>query len=209
MNPRIQRDVSAYYSASLLKHGTSAKGVDWNTEASQILRFKQLIRVIEAGTRFSITDVGCGYGAFYPFLKTAFNDFHYAGYDISDSMIEAAQKLHPRDENCEWTQDPSALRKSDYAVASGIFNVRLHYPDDVWQDYVLDSLSFLDRMSTKGFSFNMLTSFSDPAYRRADLYYADPIYYFRFCKEHFSRFVTLYHDYPLYEFTISVKKDAP
>jgi hypothetical protein len=41
---------------------------------------------------------------------------------------------------------------------------------------------------------------------RDDLYYADPLFFFDYCKTRFSRFVTLIHDYPLYEFTILVRK---
>jgi len=39
------------------------------------------------------------------------------------------------------------------------------------------------------------------------LYYADPIFLFEHCRRTFSRFVSLIHDYPLYEFTILVRKE--
>ena len=104
--------------------------------------------------------------------------------------------------------DADALPKSDYAIASGIFNVRLDYPEDAWQDHVQDTLTVMDNLSLKGFSFNLLSIFSDPERRRQDLFYADPTFYFRFCMSRFSRFVTVYHDYPLYEFTIAVNKEG-
>lgn len=207
MKQQILQDISDYYTSSLLKYGTTPRGVDWNGEASQVLRFKQLIRMIEANRPFSIIDFGCGYGATYPFLKEVFTDFRYCGFDISLKMIEAARKLHQENVSCEWTHRGDALSKCDYVIASGIFNVRLDYADDVWHGHVVNALSSLNELSIKGFSFNMLTTFSDPEYRRPDLYYADPAFYFRYCKDHFSRFVTLYHDYPLYEFTLSVKKE--
>jgi hypothetical protein len=40
---------------------------------------------------------------------------------------------------------------------------------------------------------------------RADLYYADPLFFFEHCRQRFSRRVALLHDYPLYEFTILVR----
>jgi hypothetical protein len=61
-------------------------------------------------------------------------------------------------------------------------------------------------LSRKGFAFNALSLYSDPEKRRPDLYYADPLALFDHCQRHFSRYVSLLHDYPLYEFTILVRK---
>jgi len=42
---------------------------------------------------------------------------------------------------------------------------------------------------------------------RPDLYYADPLFLFDFCKQNFSKNVALLHDYRLYDFTLIVRKD--
>jgi hypothetical protein len=60
-------------------------------------------------------------------------------------------------------------------------------------------------LARRGFAFNALTSYADSEKKRADLYYADPGYWFDFCKRGHSRRVTLLHDYPLYEFTLLVR----
>jgi hypothetical protein len=91
-------------------------------------------------------------------------------------------------------------------LASGIFNVKLQSDDEAWKAYMLATVDQLDGLSTRGFSFNVLTQYSDPERRRQDLYYADPLFWFDHCKRKYSRFVSLLHDYPLYEFTILVKK---
>ena len=41
----LLRSVEAYYTAKVLAHGPTAHGADWNSEASQHLRFQQLLRV--------------------------------------------------------------------------------------------------------------------------------------------------------------------
>ena len=64
----------------------------------------------------------------------------------------------------------------------------------------------MNDISRRGFSFNMLTKYSDPEYMRQHLYYADPCYLFDYCKMHFSRNVALLHDYEVYDFTILVRK---
>ena len=56
-----------------------------------------------------------------------------------------------------------------------------------------------------GFSFNLLTSYVD--WEEDHLYYGDPGVFFEYCKRKHSRFVTLLHDYPLYEWTIAVRKE--
>ena len=91
-------------------------------------------------------------------------------------------------------------------MESGIFNIRLEYSYDEWTGYVIKTLQKMNSLSSKGFAFNMLTSYSDAPYMKPHLYYADPCYYFDYCKRHFSRNVALLHDYNLYDFTILVRK---
>ena len=68
-------------------------------------------------------------------------------------------------------------------------------------------LDGLDRSGRRGFAFNCLTAYADPALMRDDLFYADPAAYFDLCKRRYSREVALLHDYGLYEFTIIVRKN--
>jgi hypothetical protein len=95
---------------------------------------------------------------------------------------------------------------ADFALASGVFNVKLDTPADEWTDYVTQTLAVLDRLGRRGFAFNMLTSYSDADRMRADLYYGDPLRFFDLCKRSFSKQVALLHDYGLYEFTMLVRK---
>jgi hypothetical protein len=98
------------------------------------------------------------------------------------------------------------LVAADFAVASGLFNVKQQARDDEWLAYIWDTVADLARLGTRGFAFNALTLYSDPDKRRPDLYYADPLAMFDRCKRTYSRFVTLLHDYPLYEFTVIVRR---
>jgi len=73
---------------------------------------------------------------------------------------------------------------------------------------MLATIADLVAVSRRAIAFNVLTSYSDPARRRADLFYADPVRLFEHCKT-LSPFVALLHDYPLYEFTIGVFLNGP
>jgi hypothetical protein len=99
-----------------------------------------------------------------------------------------------------------AIAPASFAVASGIFNVKLHHSVEQWRGYVLETIGWLDKLSTRGFAFNMLSTYSDPEKRRDDLFYADPCEMFDMCKRRFATRVALLHDYPLFEFTVIVRK---
>ena len=76
-----------------------------------------------------------------------------------------------------------------------------------WEKYMLGVLDKINLASRKGFSFNALTLYSDKEHMKENLYYSDPCFYFDYCKKNYSKHVALLHDYPLYEFSILVKKD--
>ena len=213
-NDELLSDVSSYYENKLAAHGETARGVDWNGEESQSLRFEQLCKVITQPRGFSINDLGCGYGALSEYLSLSFADFSYSGFDISEAMVAAAQRRYGSN-----VEGASAATKTarfvvadrpdaiaDYAVASGIFNVRLDWSETAWQSYVDATLDVLDQTSRLGFAFNCLTSYSDADKMRDHLHYADPCRIFDRCKRRYSRNVALLHDYGLYEFTILVRK---
>jgi SAM-dependent methyltransferase len=200
--------VERYYTAKVLEHGATAQGVDWNSQESQELRFAQLLKVVKPSQPFSIMDYGCGYGALVAYMSERDYPFTYRGFDISEGMIDRARQAYGHDPRCEFFNKKDDLKPGDYAVASGIFNVKLETSDAEWLDYILGTIQELGRLGTKGFAFNSLTRYSDADRMRANLYYADPLFLFDQCKVHHSKWVALLHDYGLYEFTIIVRKDA-
>lgn len=198
--------IRAFFDDKLREFGATPLGVSWNSPKAQILRFRQLLRICESETDFSILDYGCGYGAMLDFMYQAGYRCTYIGYDLLESMVEKARELHPDCEGCLFTSDVAALPIADYTVASGIFNVKFEAAYADWTNYVLKTLHELDRLSRKGFAFNMLTRYSDAGKMRDDLYYADPTFIFNYCKSMFARNVALLHDYEIYDFTILVRK---
>ena len=203
----IQENIENYYTKKIKEYGATPKGVDWNGEESQIIRFEQLSRII-ANDNFTISDVGCGYGKYSEFLKINCKKFQYRGYDLSKEMIYSARGMY-KDNHVEFVHihDLDEVVASDYTIASGLFSVKMEYTESQWLSYVLGVLEKINNKSKKGFAFNMLTKYSDKEHMRGDLYYADPLFFFDFCKRNFSKEISLNHDYNLYEFTILVRKD--
>ena len=203
---KILRSIDNYYSAKIREHGQCPRGVDWNGEESQLLRFQQLLKIIEGKSDFSIIDVGCGYGALVDYLRKIFKNYEYIGIDISEEMIIHAQARYGQDDSTKFHTLAMSPTGADYSVASGIFNVKLKHNEDEWWNYLTTTLDRLNETSDKGFSFNCLTIYSDADKMRDYLYYADPCILFDWCKKRYSKQVSLLHDYGLYEFTILVRK---
>jgi SAM-dependent methyltransferase len=198
--------VKGYFTDKLNEHGATHKGVDYNSTESQEARFLQLIKVIDTSQSYSLLDFGSGYGGMYDYLTRLGHDVQYVGYDIAKSMIIRGRELHANDPKCQFTDSLMEVPVLDYGVVSGTFNMKLDADFDSWTQIVLDALNKLHVHSVKGFSFNMLTKYSDTDRMRPDLYYADPCFFFDYCKRSFSRNVALLHDYNLYDFTILVRK---
>jgi len=196
-----------HYNMMLENHGATAKGVDWNSEEAQRLRFAQLAVVCAGAADFTINDYGCGYGALVEYLNEKGFTFRYRGFDISREMVEKAREMHAGMDNCEFFADESLLAPADYTVVSGVFNVKLETGNKEWKEYVLHTLAKINTLSVRGFAFNILSTYSDPELSRPVLYYEDPCFMFDYCKSRFSRHVSLLHDYGLYEFTLIVRKD--
>jgi hypothetical protein len=198
------------YRQSLDKHGLTAKSVGWKDEVSHRLRFEKLVQVIDVRAvkaGITINDWGCGYGAMFHYLDRVLGRrlTSYYGYDIIDKMlIEAASFVN--DPRAEWIKNPEVTRDADYSLVCGTFNVRLEANDDLWTAYIKHHLMNLAARSRKGFAFNMLSTYVD--WKQDNLYYGDPFMFFDFCKRSISRYVSLFHDYPLYEWTLIVRKEA-
>jgi hypothetical protein len=132
-------------------------------------------------------------------------EFEFLGLDLADNMVTAARERFSGEGRARFLRGHEPDIITDFAVASGIFNVCLDTDHEEWLSYILETLNIMARHSRRGFAFNCLTSYSDEDRKADHLYYADPCFLFDYCKRKFSRNVALLHDYDLYEFTLLVR----
>jgi SAM-dependent methyltransferase len=201
----IHRSVAKYYAGKLAEHGANARGVDWNGEESQTQRHRQFLRLLGNERQASVVDLGCGYGDFLRFLREQGYCGSYIGYDLAPEMIDAACRLHGEADDKRWRVGAAPNEKADYAIASGVLNVKGDFSNADWSAHVYETIDLLSLVGVRGFAFNMLTLSSDPALRRPNLYYADPVEMLEYCLARFGRSVALLQDYGLWEFTILVR----
>jgi SAM-dependent methyltransferase len=201
--------VAHLYSENLETHGVDPKSVGWRDEASQRLRFAKLAEVIDPATASSgitVNDLGSGYGAMFRYLDEIppVRLTQYFGYDISEEMLLAAERF-AADPRATFERSSRITHQADYSFVSGTFNVRFEASDEAWTAHMTDALLNLSENSRRGFAFNALSTYVD--WKQENLYYADPFFFFDFCKRNISRYVSLLHDYPLYEWTMIVRKE--
>jgi len=200
--------IKEYFLDHFQKFGPSPEGLNWNSKEAQEIRFEQLCKLIDFSVPFSIVDYGCGYGSLIDYLKQKKQEFLYIGYDIVDEMISKGRELYSSEAKCSFTNNEAEIPKSDYVVESGVFNVRQLNSEADWTDYIKNTLNKMDNLAGKGIACNFLTKYSDADFMLPHLYYADPLFFFNYCKKNFSRNVALLHDYDLYDFTIIVRKQG-
>lgn len=200
-------EVRRFYTEKIETHGITAQGVDWRDEKSQEARFNQLAVILSDEESASVADIGCGYGALAPFLRSRGWRGHYEGVDISDKMIEAAESYLTKDIDFHLTIGQIAPETTDFVVASGIFNVKGKTDLETWKRYVYATIDEIVASARKGVAINFLTSWSDAPFMRDDLYYAAPEDIFKYCAARHTRWIELSQDYDLFEFTLRLRLD--
>jgi len=100
VNHPLHAQVRDYYDRKLQAHGPTPAGVDWNSLASQQLRFAQLATLWGDERDASLLDFGCGYGALLPWLRSGNFRGPYVGFDLSEEILQfivgRADNAHPR-----------------------------------------------------------------------------------------------------------------
>lgn len=192
-------DIKQLYHGRLEEHGYDVTTVGWKNIEEQVLRFKVLCDIGDLNGA-AICDVGCGFGDLIPYLGGRFRDFSYYGVDISDKLIGKARELHPGYEfECRDMLEDGFRREFDYFLLSGALSYKI-------SDNMSLTKAMLTKMfslSRKGIAVNFLTSYVN--FQHVRNFHYSPEEMFTFARS-LTRWVTLRHDYPLYEFTIYLFK---
>lgn len=210
MSGSVQKNLDAIatsYSERVEEHGTTAVAAGWRDTETQFLRFEQLFKIIDQDDdSFSLNDLGCGYGALLDCMPEHIQKRLqvYHGYDISSKMVEAAQEKFLDQKNYQFHNSAELEEKTDYVVASGIFNHHFDAEPDAWKEHILETLEHMHANALKGLAFNIMTTYVD--FQEDYIYYCDPAEMLKDCIDRFGRNVKLVHDYPLFEFTVLIKK---
>lgn len=194
------REIAALYESRYRQHGDDVRTVGWSSPEQQTLRFDALCRNLELRGR-SILDVGCGLGHLIPYLDRRIGrDYRYLGIDIAADLVEAATQAHAGEHRRFRPGDLRVLRQDerfDVVLLSGALNYRIE--DNL--GYAKAMLRGMFEASDEAVAANFLSSHVD--YENPVNYHYRPDVLFDFAKT-LTRWVTLIHDYPLWEFTLQL-----
>jgi len=201
--PEDLRALAAVYNERLGRFGNHHKTVGWGSAEDQALRFEVLCRGLSLEGR-RILDVGCGLGDFVPWARRKFGDsFSYHGVDVAADLVERARELHG-DERRLFSSglledNVDEGERFDFVICSGTFSLRI---SDNWGS--MQNVFQLAWKRTDGvLAANFLSTYVD--YQLEKDFHFDPCEVFSFARE-MTPYVTLYHDYPLYEFSVQLHR---
>ncbi|MDB5872478.1 MAG: putative S-adenosyl-L-methionine (SAM)-dependent methyltransferase [Ramlibacter sp.] len=195
--------VARYYSRTVRAHGATARGVDWPCALTQDLRFVQLLRIAGRRRRFSLNDLGCGYGALLALLRTRYKmPIDYAGVDIAAPMIAHARTLWATDPLAQFGVSSALPRQADFSVASGVFNVQLGHGAKAWTEFIRSVLHELRAASKSGFAVNFVLPPERGVEPLEGLYRTRPAPWVEYCSKSFGAQVEVIEKYGLREFTL-------
>jgi len=194
--------LTGLYNGRLAELGHDVRTVGWSSAASQALRFSVLCRGLDlAGRR--ILDIGCGLGDFVPWAEGVHGtDFDYVGLDLAADLVAAAQSRHGGDRRrfiADTLAQGSDLGAFDVIVLSGTLTFR-----------TADNRATMQSLLTRAFACcrgtvcaNFMSSYADRQLEKNFHFVPEDV--FGFAKT-LTPYVTLYHDYPLYEFTVQLHR---
>jgi len=196
------------YEEHLMKHDfDSPEAVHWVGRDKTWLRFEILTQVDHLDHK-KVLDFGCGNALLLDFLLEKGIGCEYNGWDISERMIEVAKRRHPganfRTVNVLKDNLIEFYSFFDYILVSGLFNLKANTEEDIHRKWTGKILLKLWALCKEGLALNFMTEHVD--WRDSSLYYCPINEIVSFSVNNLSRWLTIRHDYELWEFTIYIYK---
>lgn len=204
----MSNDLVKHYQSLLAQHGDSSESLQHFDKTSQSKRFEVLTSHISE-TNYTLLDIGCGLGHILEYLDEGHRGpTAYLGIDIVPEFIELANKKYASRKGVQFSQiniQTDVMNTSyDHVVICGIFNNIL---TDNWT-FIFETLDKAFKLTNTSLSFNLLSTYVD--FQAPNLFYADPLRVFDFCKKNLSRKIDIQNAYLLkegsipYEYTMKV-----
>lgn len=175
--------------------------VGWGSRHDQYLRFDVLLRELDPTGKI-VLDVGCGLGDMIPYLDARFESdrYQYIGVDICPKLVAAANARHGGANRRFLHLDilHESCPRADIVLMSGALSFKVTDNLALAKTMMARMLELADEVV----AMNFLTSYVD--YRLEKNYHYDPGELFVYAKS-LTRWVSIYHDYPLWEFTMQLR----
>ena len=146
MSRSFDSEIAEIYNERFLKFGPLPKASMWYSKKRQFTRFDIILNQIKSlsqKNKISVSDIGCGYGAFLEFLseRKYSRELHYYGYDVSDEVVKFCQKKYSKRASFHTGSIPVMV--SDFIIMSGTFNYFPSGDYNAWRQYFYKFLNLL------------------------------------------------------------------
>ncbi len=185
----LEYKINNSYTNRLMKYGNSPQGLFWKNSFTQIHRFELIITALNKYsdlTKFTICDIGCGYGKFFEFLRNNLkkSSFQYQGCDLNNILIDYCTKNYS-DKNCKFHKRSSPKGIVDFSVMSGTFNLSVTKDIKIWEKYILKNLTNIWKQTNKIMAFNLLHQNEKKI--KQGLYYSNKNWIQNICEQNFGK----------------------
>jgi len=185
----LEYKINNSYTNRLLKYGNSAQGLFWKNSFTQIHRFELIITALNRYynlKKFTICDIGCGYGKFFEFLTNKLNKstFQYQGCDLNDKLIDHCTKKF-MNANCKFYKNSLPKGIVDFSIMSGTFNLSVTDDIKIWEKYILKNLTNIWKQTNKIMAFNLL--YQNEKKINQGLYYTNKNWIKNICEQRFGQ----------------------
>ena len=206
---KSEREIAATFNSRFDAYGPKPEASLWFSKSRQLARFSKLtesILPLATNTKFSIGDVGCGYGGFLDYLTVHHSDlgFKYYGYDIADRVIAYCSKNF-QTANATFLHRSRPSRKVDFHVMSGTYNYAPNMGVGPWRSYMRDEIKHIFSATNKCIVFNLMIA--DKAYiSKSSIFYEEKEHFLSFCEEELGKTTILEHPLLQHEKTFCIEK---
>ena len=197
-----------YYGALYEKHGAGVDAVASGLQAYKDLRYEKLSGLFSQEVRCSVHDVGFGLGHFHEYLKKRFpeKEIDYSGSEVTPQFVEHCRRAYPDSRFYERDLSRRAFpERYDYLVFGGTFYHLAEADPAEFETFMRNMLRNGFASVSKGIAFNLITSFVETRY--PSLFYPDICKVLQFVAKELSRFFTIEHATPLYEYTVCLYRE--
>ena len=206
----LNKQISNIYNKRFDNHNNTPKGVFWNSKLSQDLRLNIILDKIlqnAKSDKFSIADIGCGYGRLYEIIKerSLGSKVQYYGFDINQKLINFC-KNNKNFENVEFAISEFPFKKTDYIIMSGTYNLTPTNNISLWEDYIIKNLTSNWKLVGKAMIFNCLIKEKKEINKA--LYYTELSWIKRICEKNFGKIQIFKNQLLENDITIVIKKLA-
>tara|TARA_X000000950_G_scaffold193658_1_gene233486 strand:- start:40 stop:693 length:654 start_codon:yes stop_codon:yes gene_type:complete len=206
----LNKQISDIYNKRFANYNNTPKGVFWNSKLSQDLRLNIILDKIlqnAKNDKFSIADIGCGYGRLYEIIKERKLDdkVQYYGFDINQKLINFC-KNNKDFEYVEFAISAFPFKNTDYLVMSGTYNLTPTNNIPLWEDYIIKNLISNWKLVQKAMIFNCLIK--EKKQINKALYYTELSWIKKICEDNFGKIQVFKNQLLKDDVTIVIKKSA-